>query len=243
MEVQESWIQSLCFNVVLWLIAGIFIFNEHHTLKQYVGGAIIFIAIILLAFDRGFEKVDTHTSTENEAYYLSLLLTALTWVVWAIPSIVGKYAMYYYNCSPIHFSNMTLFISGLFGMAVYLYIYCFNISFSLDESENFYFAIWKSMTWGALVTFASALFYKATSMGSVEIAQLFANLKSIVQVIEEFIFLHIFPGFMSGIIIILSWIGLILIIFSEEKKNGRSDETEMKMITQNKNINSFRQTL
>ena len=64
----------LMFNVVILLFVGIYMFDESHSYKQYIGGFIVFLAIILLAFDRNFEKAGTHTETQNIEYLYSLLI-------------------------------------------------------------------------------------------------------------------------------------------------------------------------
>ena len=68
------------------------------------------------------------------------------------------------------------------------------------------------------------IFYKATSQGPVEIVQLLADMKSIVQIIEEFIFMGIILNFMSFVSIFLSLFGLVLIIFPKEDNKRYSDQ-------------------
>ena len=219
-----NWI--LMFNVVVLLIVGVFMFKEHHTLKQYVGGVIIFIAIIILALSRSFEETGTHTTVQNNQYIISLWLAFVSWNCWAIPGIAGKYAIIHYNCGSIDFSNLALFISGISGAAIYFYIYAYQVPFGLIEPEKAYLAIIKSVLWGVFSVLGYLLFYKATSIGPVEISQLFSNLKSIVQIIEEFIFLGILPNLISCFSIILACLGLILVVFwGEDKHKELSDDS------------------
>ena len=68
------------------------------------------------------------------------------------------------------------------------------------------------------------IFYKATSKGPVEMVQLLADMKSIVQIIEEFIFMGIILNLMSFVSIFLSLFGLVLIIFPKEDNKRYSDQ-------------------
>ena len=215
----------LMFNVVVLLIFGIILFNEHHTCRQYAGAAIIFLAIIVLTVSRSFEKTDTHTGQQNNQYLFSVGIIFSAACVNSIPGVAGKYAMYFHNCDPINYSIQVLLVSGLSGSAIYLYIYAFQVPFGLAESQSVFFAIMSSTIWGILSTIGYIVYYVAASKGPVEIVQLLWNMKIIVQIVEEFIFLGILPTILSFISIALGLFGLVLIIFSKVAHREVSDVT------------------
>lgn len=67
----------LMLNTIICLGTGVYLFNERHSYKQYLGGFTVFIAIIVLTLDRNFELPGFHSIQENLYYFYSILLALL----------------------------------------------------------------------------------------------------------------------------------------------------------------------
>ena len=67
----------LMLSTVICLGTGVYVFNEKHGYKQYIGGFIVFIAVIILTLDRDFELPGFHSIQENMYYLYSILLALL----------------------------------------------------------------------------------------------------------------------------------------------------------------------
>ena len=134
-----NWV--LILNTVICLAAGIYLFHEKHRYWKYVGGVIIFLAIILLTLERNFELPGFHTIDENLKYIYSILLAICSWVLWSITAISGKYAIYYYEWDPIEYGNLSMMIWGLFGSLTFIYLSIEITPFGLAEGESFTFTL------------------------------------------------------------------------------------------------------
>ena len=189
----------LILNTVIWLVAGIYLFHEKHRYWKYLGGILIFLSIILLTFERSFELPGFHTIDENLKYIYSILLAICSWILWSMTAISGKYAMYYYECDPIEYGNLAMFICGLFGSLTFIYLLVDSTPFGLAEGESFIFTLIRIIFAGIFSVTGYYAYFTAASYGPVEICQLFSNMKSIVQIVEEFLFLNILPSFISSI--------------------------------------------
>lgn len=186
-------------NTVICLIVGVYLFNEQHGYKQYLGGLIVLIAILILTLDRSFELPGLHSLNQNLYYIYSICLALVACLLWAGTGICGKYAMYYYKADPIQYGILAMLICGCVGSLTFILILAQDIPFGLAKGESTLYTIIRIAFAGMFSVTGYLVYFKASSKGSVEIAQLFSNMKSIVQLIEEFLFLNITPNLVSSI--------------------------------------------
>lgn len=76
---------------------------------------------------------------------------------------------------------------------------------------------------GLFTTVGHFAYFSAVNRGSVEVAQLFANLKPIVQLTEEAIFMSIFPNFFALVGVAIAVIGSTLVILG--KPNSKKKDS------------------
>ena len=74
-----------------------------------------------------------------------------------------------------------------------------DIPFDLEKGESAIYTIARIAVAGVFSVTGYLAYFKATSKGSVEVTQLFSNMKSVVQLFEEFLFLNIVPSLVSFI--------------------------------------------
>lgn len=189
----------LMLNTIICLGTGVYLFNERHSYKQYLGGFTVFIAIIVLTLDRNFELPGFHSIQENLYYFYSILLALLAWCLWAVTGICGKYAVYFFRADPIEYGILAMFIWGITGSFTLILILANDIPFDLERGESAIYTIARIAFAGVFSVTGYLAYFKATSKGSVEVTQLFSNMKSVVQLFEEFLFLNIVPSLVSFI--------------------------------------------
>lgn len=118
---------------------------------------------------------------------------------------------------------MTLsgFVGSLTGIAIWHYGTPFDYRGSIGIEYHLMFAIGA----GLFTTFGQFLYFSSVNLGSVEVAQLFVNMKPIVQLVEEAIFLFIFPSFWAFVGIFIAIVGSTLVILGKrESDNQHSDD-------------------
>lgn len=189
----------LYLNSVICLIAGIYFFNERHRYQKYLGGIIIMASVVLLTLERTFELPGLHSFGENIKYVYSLLLSALACVLWSIAAVAGKYAFYNYKCSPMNFSILTILVCGVTGSFVFILIVSENTGLELKPGQSFLYTMVRIVLAGVFSVIGYLAHFKASSLGPVEVCQLFVNLKSVVQIVEEFLFMNLIPSMISSI--------------------------------------------
>jgi len=127
---------------------------------------------------------------------------------------------------------MTLsgFIGSLTGIPIYLYGTPLHFMYQSMIVRHVLFA----MCAGLFTTMGQFSYFAAVNIGSVEVAQLFVNMKPIVQLIEEAIFLFIFPTFWALVGICIAVVGAIMVIMGKHEgqhqhvEGFRSDEVSTK---------------
>lgn len=111
--------------------------------------------------------------------------------------VLGKYVIYYHKTDPLEFGVLSMFFSGILGMFTIVIILKNNIAFVIPEEESQTFTLIRIAFSGIFSVTGYLAYFKATSKGSVEVTQLFSNMNSVVQLIEEFLFLNIIPDLFS----------------------------------------------
>ena len=107
--------------------------------------------------------------------------------------------MYYHNTNPVAFGTVAMLFCGITGCFTLSMILSQDIAFGLAKDQSLIFTIVRIAFAGIFSYTGYLTYFMATSKGSVEVTQLFSNMKSIVQLIEEFLFLNILPDFLSVI--------------------------------------------
>lgn len=92
-----------------------------------------------------------------------------------------------------------------------------------------------AMMAGLFTTLGQFSYFAAVNLGSVEVAQLFINMKPIVQLVEEAMFLWIFPTLWASVGILIAIIGASFVIFGKrETEHQHADEDKEQEAIMNK---------
>jgi drug/metabolite transporter (DMT)-like permease len=108
-------------------------------------------------------------------------------------------------------------LSGFIGMMAGIPIYYFGTPFGFIERSGIYYHILFSILAGIFTTVGQFCYFGGVNLGSVEVAQLFINMKPIVQLIEEAIFLFLFPNLLAFFGIVVAILGASLLIFGKRE--------------------------
>ena len=131
--------------------------------------------------------------------------------------ISTKYCCFYYSVDIVEYSSLAMSLSGLVGsltgIPIYLYGTPFNFMYQSLIFKHVSFAIFA----GLFTTLGQFSYFAAVNIGSVEVGQLFVNMKPIVQLIEETIILFVFPTFWAFVGIIISVIGAVMVILGKRE--------------------------
>lgn len=90
-----------------------------------------------------------------------------------------------------------MLIGGIVGSFTLILILANDIPFDLEKGYSVIYTIIRIAFAGAFSVTGYIAYFKATSKGSVEVTQLLLNMKSAVQLLEEFLFLNIVPSLVS----------------------------------------------
>lgn len=206
-------------NVLMMLIVGLLAFNEHHKPVKYIGGLVVLSSILVVATHRRFESKTKYTDEENHDFKLSIIYVLITTVAWGAGGISWKYTFYYKGSDPIEFTTVAMTTSGLFGSCMIIVIVIFQIPFELGEGYSFSSTVFFCYSWGVLTATALYMQFKAFSIGSAEISQLWVNTKVLVQMGEELLVFHSLPTPVAFLGVIGVLLGMTIMVFSKEKKN------------------------
>lgn len=108
-------------------------------------------------------------------------------------------------------------LSGFIGSLSGIPIYYYNTPFHFMFKDSIHINILLAMLAGLFTTLGQFSYFAAVNIGSVEVAQLFVNMKPIVQLIEEAIFLFIFPEKLAVLGILIAIFGASLVIFGKRE--------------------------
>jgi len=219
-----NWILML--NIIIALWAGLCIFGESHTWTQYIGGIMIIGSVILITFERHFDVPGTYTNKQNMLHYNSVFFTIVSWVSWSMMIIITKYACFKYKADIIEYSSLAMALSGIVGCLMGIPIYYYNTPFRYIYETGVELHIILAICAGLFTTFGQMLYFAGVNLGSVEVAQLFVNMKPIVQVVEEAIFLFLFPNFWASVGIIIAILGACLVILGKREGTHQHADDE-----------------
>lgn len=122
-----------------------------------------------------------------------------------------------------------MFLSGLIGSSTGIPIFYYSTPFGYTYPSG----LWYHATFAVLagVFTCAGVFCKfgAVNIGSAEVAQLFVNMKPIVQLIEEAIFLFIFPNLWAVIGILIAIFGACLVIFGKRETDNQHERSDAKL--------------
>lgn len=108
-------------------------------------------------------------------------------------------------------------ISGALGSLSAFILYGFQIGFDADASGHLYIYILGAIGAGVFTNFGVVANAISISYGSVEVTSLFANMRVIVQMVEEFLIFSIVPSVISFLGIILAIVGSTIMIKFENQ--------------------------
>lgn len=204
-------------NTVFMLIVGILYFKEKHTKMEYLGACMIFLALVVITMQRGSSNNNDGGDNKAMAFYLSILCTVICSCFWGCFMFLAKFAVYHYNAIPEEYSMMAMIASGLSGSVAIFGIYWLGIEMNPADEDQIWLYMMGAAGAGVFTTFGIYSFNKAISLGSVEVASLFSNMRVIVQIVEELIIFQIFPSFISFIGVIFALSGSAIMIMYENK--------------------------
>mmetsp|Transcript_19822 Transcript_19822/g.17518 ORF Transcript_19822/g.17518 Transcript_19822/m.17518 type:complete len:340 (-) Transcript_19822:159-1178(-) len=179
---------SLVVNTFISLGVGLKFFNEKHNYRQYLGGIIMITATIVIISCYTFEFELVISITRNLYFILSLVLAIVASALWAVPIICGKCSMYYSDVNPIEFGILSMFFSGFIGCFSILILIFTQTKFSTLPNQSVIYTVVRIGFASLFTVFGYCTIFKATSIGSIGVVQLFVNIKIVALVIEEFLF-------------------------------------------------------
>ena len=68
----------LMLNVLIALMAGVFMFGERHTLMQYIGGILVIGAILLITFERQIAEKGKISQHHSDLHFGAVFFTVFT---------------------------------------------------------------------------------------------------------------------------------------------------------------------
>ena len=145
--------------------------------------------------------------------------------------ITTKYCSFYYDANIIEYSSLAMALSGFVGSLTGIPIYFFETPMNFMFQDQIIRHVLFAMMAGFCTTMGQFSYFSAVNIGSVEVGQLFINMKPIVQLIEEAIFLFVFPTFWALVGIFIAIFGASLVIFGKKEgqhqhpDNLKSDDT------------------
>ena len=208
-------------SLIISLIVGLVLFGERHTIIQYVGGVIIIGAIILIAFERSLDENSTYTDFQNEKHFVALFWALLTCISFSWMIIITKWACFYYNANVVEYSWIAMGLSGIIGSLSFIPLQYYQTPLEHKLTTNIVESLMLAIWAGILTTIGQTVYFTAVSRGSIEVAQLFVNMKSIVQLIEEIIFLSIVPNFFALWGVGIAIFGAVLVIFGGKEHHNK----------------------
>ena len=137
------------------------------------------------------------------------------WFSWEV--ITAKWAWFYYDWDVTEYSLLSMLISGLVALLSIIPIMYYGTPLQTIFGSSLSLSIAWAIIAGVLTTLGHWVYFTAVSCGSVEIAQLFANMKTIVHLAEEVIFMSFIPDIYSLLGVAIAVTGGALVIFGENK--------------------------
>ena len=126
-------------------------------------------------------------------------------------------------------------LSGFVGSLSGIPIHYYNTPFGYMYENRLWIHVLFAMMAGLFTTLGQFSYFAAVNLGSVEVAQLFINMKPIVQLVEEAMFLWIFPTLWASVGILIAIIGASFVIFGKrETEHQHADEDKEQEAIMNK---------
>ncbi|CAI2373327.1 unnamed protein product [Moneuplotes crassus] len=214
----------LMLNILIALVAGLCIFGERHSPMQYFGGLMIIGAILLITFERSISKPGTYNEYQNNLHYISIFFTLVTCFFWSMMIISTKYACFHYDVNIIEYSSCAMGLSGFVGCLFGIPILYYHTPMNFMPEDKMVVYILFAVFSGLFTTIGQFTYFAAVNIGSVEVGQLFVNMKPIAQLVEEAIFLFLFPNLLQLVGIFIAILGAGLVILG--KKEGQHQHAD-----------------
>ncbi|CAI2374588.1 unnamed protein product [Moneuplotes crassus] len=213
-------------NNIAMLLIGIYVFHEKHTLLEYFGAFCIFCACIVITLQKGFNN-DGVVQLSSIEFYLSIFLALICAIAWGMVGFAAKWASYFYEVEPDEYAILAMTISGIIGICSIFFIYPLGIEIEPKDDEKLWFYILSALGAGFFTTFGVFTGIFALHNGSVEVTSLFANMRVIPQIIEEYLLFGIIPSIFSSIGILIALFGCVLMVFSDTNTESKSEIIEL----------------
>ncbi|CAI2372010.1 unnamed protein product [Moneuplotes crassus] len=214
--------------ICLWF--GIYFFNERHAYRQYLGGAIMLAAAVLLTTERDFEVAIVVSIYKNAYFIISLVLGLISCFFVSCAVICGKFAMFHHNANPVEFGVLSMTFASIISLATLVKVILSSEEFITDPKTSGFFTVIRIGFQALLYCVGYIIFYKAANLGTIGSTQLFYNCKIAVVLIEEFLIVGIIPGVTRSsnlvfelICFVALFVGAFLLVFVKEKKRTIED--------------------
>ena len=215
----------LMLNVLTALLAGLIMFGERHSIIQYIGGIIIIGGILLITFERNMNTNKVFTTKDEINHYTAILFTILACLLWSLVIIFAKCVSYYFNANIIEYSSLTMFFSGLMGLLTGIPLFYYKTPFQFDTKHHLTHMFFAFMA-GIFTNMGQFSYFSSVSLGSVEVAQLFINMKPIVFLLEELIFLFNLPDLLAIFGVFIAIFGASLVVLGKPKDQKQEEQQQ-----------------